>query len=54
MIQTALAKGSKQFVKGKPALAMAIAMVTRKNGDKDVEHWLQGVSIRELRASDYL
>jgi hypothetical protein len=53
MIQTALAKGSKQFVKGKPALAMAIAMVTRKNGKKDVEHWMQGVSIRALRESDY-
>jgi hypothetical protein len=53
MIQTALAKGSKQFVKGKPALAMAIAMVTRKNGEKDVEHWMQGVSIRALRDSDY-
>src|SRR5918998_3186944 len=51
MIQTSLAKGSKQFVKGKAALAMAIAMVTRKNGEKDVEHWMQGVSIRALRDS---
>jgi hypothetical protein len=53
MIQTALAKGSKQFVIGKPAVAMAVAMVTRKNGNRDVEHWAQGVSIRELRPADY-
>lgn len=45
MIQTALAKGSKQFVKHKPALAMAIAVVTRGDGEKDVEHWMQGVLI---------
>jgi hypothetical protein len=53
MVQTALSKGSKQFKKGEPALAMAIAVVTRKNGDKDVEHWMQGVSIRDLRQEDY-
>ena len=46
MIQTALAKGSKQFVKDKPALAMAIAVLTRKDGEKEVEQWMQGVLIR--------
>ena len=46
MIQTALAKGSKQFVKDKPALAMAIAVITRKDGEKDVQQWMQGVLIR--------
>ena len=53
MIQTALAKGSKQFVVGKPALAMAIARIKRANGDLDVQHWMQGVTIRELYADDY-
>ena len=53
MIQTALAKGSKQFKVGQPALIMAIARVTRANGDLDVQHWMQGVRIRELRPSDY-
>jgi hypothetical protein len=53
MIQTALAKGSKQFVKGKPAAAMAIAMVKRKNGDQDVQQWMQGVRIREVEDRDY-
>ena len=53
MIQTALAKGSKQFVKGKPAVAMAIAMVTHENGEKDVQQWMQGVSIRALHDDDY-
>lgn len=45
MIQTGLAKGSKQFDEGRPALAMAVAVVTHKNGDKDLEHWAQGVLI---------
>jgi hypothetical protein len=53
MIQTALAKGSKQFKVGKPALVMGIARVTRANGEQDVQHWTQGVTIRDLKPSDY-
>jgi hypothetical protein len=53
MVQTALAKGSKQFEKGRPAAAMAIAVVTRKDGTKDIEHWAQGVRIRALADDDY-
>jgi hypothetical protein len=44
MIQTALEPGSQQFAKGKPALAMAMAIVER-NGSRDVETWSQAVMI---------
>jgi hypothetical protein len=55
MIQTQLEPGSKQFSKGKPALAMAMAMVKHKDGSTDVEHWSQAVMVgkQELRADGY-
>jgi hypothetical protein len=46
MIQTALEPGSKQFAKGKPALAMATAMIER-DGELDVQTWSQAVMIEE-------
>ena len=53
MIQTQLEPGSKQFSKGKPALAMA--MVKHKDRSTDVEHWSQAVIVgkQELRADGY-
>ena len=52
MIQTQLEPGSKQFSKGKPALAMAMAMVKHSDGSTGVEHWSQAVMVgkQELRA----
>jgi hypothetical protein len=44
MIQTALEPGSQQFAKGKPALAMATAIIER-DGSQDVETWSQAVMI---------
>lgn len=44
MIQTELEPGSKQFAKGKPALAMAMAIIER-DGSQDVETWSQAVMI---------
>jgi hypothetical protein len=55
MIQTELEPGSKQFSKGKPALAMAMALVKHSDGSTGVEHWSQAVSVgkQELRADAY-
>jgi hypothetical protein len=55
MIQTQLEPGSKQFSKGKPALAMAMAMVKHRDGSTGVEHWSQAVMVgkQELRADGY-
>jgi hypothetical protein len=47
MIQTELEGESAQFTKGKPALATAMAIVEHKDGSKDVEHWSQGILIRQ-------
>jgi hypothetical protein len=46
MAQTALEKGSDQFVKGKPALAVAMAIVERGDGSRDIEYWTQAVAVR--------
>jgi hypothetical protein len=45
MIQTELEPGAEQFSGGKPALAMAIALVNHPDGTKDVEQWSQAVSV---------
>ena len=45
MIQTELEPGSQQFSAGKPALAMAMAMVKHADGSKGVEQWSQAVAI---------
>jgi hypothetical protein len=47
MIQTKLEPGSGQFAKGKPALAMAMALVKDKDGSSSVEHWSQAVTVGE-------
>jgi hypothetical protein len=44
MIQTKLEPGSEQFSVGKPATAMALALVTRGES-RDVQHWTQAVLI---------
>jgi hypothetical protein len=53
MIQTELEEGSPQFSEGKPALAMAIALVTRGDGSKDVERWDQAVMVAERRHHEH-
>jgi hypothetical protein len=55
MIQTELEPGSKQFSKGKPALAMAMALVKHSDGSTDVETWSQAVTVakQELRPDRY-
>jgi hypothetical protein len=45
MIQTELEPGAEQFTDGRPALAMALALVEHSDGSRDVEQWNQGVSI---------
>jgi hypothetical protein len=44
MIRTGLEPGSDQFL-GAPATALALALVTRADGSKDVEQWSQEVTI---------
>lgn len=46
MIQTELEKHSQQFVEGKPALAMAMAIVEHdRDNSRDVETWSQAVMV---------
>lgn len=45
MIQTELEPGAEQFSGGKPALAMAMALVNHSDGTSDVEQWNQAVSV---------
>lgn len=45
MVNTELEKGSRQFVVGKPAMAMAMAIVKHGNGGTEIERWSQAVSI---------
>jgi hypothetical protein len=45
MVNTQLAKGSKQFVAGKPALAMAMAISKDEDGGTEIERWSQAVTI---------
>jgi hypothetical protein len=53
MVQTELEPGSEQFSEGKPALAMAMALVTHEDGTKDVEQWNQAVMIKERRHHEH-
>jgi hypothetical protein len=53
MVQTELEEGSEQFSEGKPALAMAMALVTHADGTKDVEQWDQAVMIAERRHHEH-
>jgi hypothetical protein len=46
MIQTQLEPGSEEFLADRPALAMAMALVTHADDSKDVEHWSQAISVR--------
>ena len=45
VVNTELAKGSKQFVAGKPALAMAMAISKDEDGGTEIERWSQAVTI---------
>jgi hypothetical protein len=45
MIQTQLEPGSKQFSAGKPALAMAMAIVKHSDGSTEVDQWSQAVTV---------
>lgn len=49
MIQTQLEKDSEQFTRGKPALAMALAVVEHADGSRDVQEWSQAVAISARR-----
>jgi hypothetical protein len=53
MIQNELAEGSPQFCEGKPALGMAIALVTHADGSKDLEQWGQAVMVAEHRHHEH-
>jgi hypothetical protein len=53
MIQTELEPGAEQFSEGKPALAMAIALVTHDDGTTDVEEWSQAVMVKERRHHEH-
>jgi hypothetical protein len=48
MIQTKLEPGSAQFTVGKPATAMALALVTHPDNTSDVQQWSQGVLIEGI------
>jgi hypothetical protein len=48
MIQTKLEPGSAQFTVGKPATAMALALVTHPDNTSDVQQWSQGVVIEDV------
>jgi hypothetical protein len=50
MIQTQLEPGSEQFTKGKPALAIAMALVKHADGSTGVDTWSQAVMVREPAA----
>ena len=45
MIQTKLEPGSEQFTAGKPALAMAMALVKHADGTTGIDHWSQAVMV---------
>jgi hypothetical protein len=53
MIQTELEDGSPEFSEGKPALAMAMALVTHEDGTDEVEQWNQAVMIEGRRNHEY-
>ena len=45
VVNTELEKGSDQFAVGKPAMAMAMAVVKHKDGGTEIDRWSQAVSI---------
>jgi hypothetical protein len=45
MVQTQLEPGSEEFSPGKPALAMAMALVRHQDGTRDVEQWSQAITV---------
>jgi hypothetical protein len=45
VVNTELEKGSDQFAVGKPAMAMAMAVVKHKDGGIEIDRWSQAVSI---------
>ena len=52
MIQTKLEPGSAQFVSGKAAEAMALALVTHADQTSEVQQWNQGVLIEGKPGDD--
>jgi hypothetical protein len=53
MVQTELEPGSEQFSEGKPALAMAMAIVKHADGSTDVDQWNQSVLVKGRRHHEY-
>jgi hypothetical protein len=45
VVNTELEKGSDQFAVGKPAMAMAMAVVKHNDGGTEIDRWSQAVSI---------
>jgi hypothetical protein len=45
VVNTELEDGSEQFAVGKPAMAMAMAVVKHKDGGTEIDRWSQAVSI---------
>jgi hypothetical protein len=45
VVNTELEKSSDQFAVGKPAMAMAMAVVKHKDGGTEIDRWSQAVSI---------
>jgi hypothetical protein len=45
VVNTELEHGSDQFAVGKPAMAMAMAVVNHKDGGTEIDRWSQAVSI---------
>ena len=45
VVNTELEKGSDQFTVGKPAMAMAMAVVKHEDGGTEIDRWSQAVSI---------
>ena len=45
VVNTELEKGSDQFAVGKPAMAMAMAVVKHEGGGTEIDRWSQAVSI---------
>jgi hypothetical protein len=53
MIQTQLEPGSPEFSEGKPALAMAMALVKHKDKSTEVLQWNQAVRVHGRRHHEY-
>jgi len=52
MVQTKLEPGSAQFVGGKAALAMAMAVVKHGDGSTEVQQWSQGIMVAKPHDHD--